>query len=158
MTKLLPIFLLLATIAVPTHAASIYRWTDKTGQVHYTRTPPPKSMTNQKIESRNANQIPSERIEESPITKEPKKQPAKTVEMSSDAKKQQALCQSAKYTLNEMRRTDKVTENGHEIEITVEERENRMKALKQAVKAYCPKPQSKPQPMPQPVPTPAPKQ
>lgn len=35
---ILPLLLLIATSA---HAGKIYKWTDKSGEVHYTQTPPP---------------------------------------------------------------------------------------------------------------------
>ncbi|MDH3355395.1 MAG: DUF4124 domain-containing protein, partial [Chromatiales bacterium] len=143
---------------VSAQATSIYRWTDKTGQVHYTRTPPHKSMTSKKVERQNDSQVPTARIEDSPIIKQPTIEPPETIEMSAAAKRRQALCESAQYQLNEMRRTDKVIENGHEIEITDDERKKRMKAQEQAVKEYCSQPQPQPTLHPQLEPLPKPKQ
>ena len=43
--------LLLATLLLhPSAFGDIYKWTDKTGEVHYTQTPPPGGIASQKIE------------------------------------------------------------------------------------------------------------
>lgn len=137
--------LLLLTLAVAiapsAHSASIYKWTDKKGQIHYTRTPPPKSMTDTKVESQDADKVPAARIEEipetTPLVKESPKQSPVPLETSHEAEKRQQLCQSAQNRLNEMRRTDKVIESGHEIEITEEERLRRLNELNKIVKENC---------------------
>lgn len=141
MTKLL---LLLLTFAVaPVYGVSIYKWTDKEGQVHYTRTPPPKSMTINKVESKDADSVPTSRVEDSAETKQPvadKKTTSPTMApptVSAEEQKRQELCQSTQDTLNEMRRTDKVVEHGHEIEITEDERLRRLDETIALVNEYC---------------------
>ncbi len=155
MTKLL-LLLFAITVAPASHvyAASVYKWTDKEGQVHYTRTPPPKSMTSDKV--------PATKVEKSPVVQEPTKPLPATTAISPEAKRLQELCRSAQDSLNEMRGTDKVREHGHEIEISEDERLRRIDELSEKVKEYCtprklqPVPQPVQQTVPQPIQRPAP--
>jgi len=139
MTKisLLLLFIFAVAVAPSSYSASIYKWTDKDGQIHYTRTPPPKSMTDAKVESQDDNTVPAARVEEAPVVKQSPKQPPVTTEISHEAKRRQQLCQSAQNRLNEMRRTNKVTEHGHEIEITEDELLRRLDELNEIVKENC---------------------
>lgn len=165
MAKLL---LLLLTFAVaPAYGVSIYKWTDKEGQIHYTRTPPPKSQTSDKVESKDADSVPASRVEDNAETKQPvadKKTASPTMApptVSDEAQKRQELCRSAQNQLNEMRRTDKVVEHGHEIEITEDERLRRLDETIALVNEYCKPRRSEPVPKavepakPQPVQQPA---
>jgi hypothetical protein len=159
MSKLL-LLLLLITATTLAQAATIYKWTDAEGQVHYTRTPPPKSMTGEKIEGQDADKIPAVRVDETQAVSEPAQQPPATVEITAAEKKRAELCQTAQHDLNEMRRTDRVKEHGHEIEITEEERLRRIDELNEMVQEHCtirapqavqpPAQQTQPQPVPQP--------
>ncbi|HEA25960.1 MAG TPA: DUF4124 domain-containing protein [Ectothiorhodospiraceae bacterium] len=138
---LLLLFTLTITVAPSAYSATIYKWTDKSGQTHYTRTPPPKSMTDAKVESQNSDKVPAARVEEAPksnpIAEQSTKQTPLTTEPSVEEKHRQQLCQSAQSRLNEMRRTDRVTENGHEIEITEDELLRRLDELNEIVKENC---------------------
>lgn len=167
MAKIVPLLLFTLTIMVApvANSATIYKWTDKSGQTHYTRTPPPKSITGTKVESQDADTVPAARIEEppksNPATKQSVEQTSLTVESSAAEKRRQQLCQSAQSRLHEMRRTDKVTENGHEIEITEDELRRRLDELNVIVKENCTpdKPQQAPrQPAPKVLKKPAPQQ
>jgi len=166
MVKLLSTLLLLCAIVVPVHAATIYKWTDQEGQIHYTRTPPPKSMTDKKVESKDADKVSTTKIEESPVVQQPAKQTPVTLEEAAEAKRRQEMCQSAQQQLHEMSRTDKVREHGHEIEITEDERLRRLEEYEELVKEYCtarmlpptqqPVQHSNPRPVPQKIKTTAP--
>jgi hypothetical protein len=158
MSKLL-LLLLLTTATALAQATTIYKWTDAEGQVHYTRTPPPKSMTGEKIEGQDADKIPATRVDETQAVIEPAQQSPASAEISAAEKKRAELCQAAQYDLNEMRRTDRVKEYGHEIEITEEERLRRIDELNEIVQEHCtvrvpqavqpPTQQTQPQPAPQ---------
>lgn len=133
MTKTaLLLFTLVVAVALPAYGATIYKWTDKDGQIHYSRTPPPRSMTDAKVEHQDADSVPG--AEKAPGFK----QAPETTEPGAEEKRRLQLCQAAQKRLREMRRSDKVLENGHEIEITADELLRRLDELNETVKENCP--------------------
>ena len=125
-----------------THADAIYRWIDKNGNPHFTRTPPPEDSNYEEVEG---NDIEPEYIDQEFTDKPQPKKELTAEEKYGDQlqqlqKEKKKACQQAKrnkqHLLNKHRIRMKQTDGSTKM-LTHEEKLKQLEMADEAIKANC---------------------
>jgi len=131
---------------------AIYKWTDKSGEVHYTQTPPPDGITTQKIQgapppakSQESIHEDQQRLQErldamDERTIEQKKDEALKKERKEISEINEKNCITAKNNLAKLQQGGikrYLTPEGEVIRLTDEDRQRRITEANNQVEQYC---------------------
>ncbi|HIO93090.1 MAG TPA: DUF4124 domain-containing protein [Leucothrix mucor] len=138
----------LGFLSITIAEAKVYTWTDATGVIHYSATPPKptEKVSNLKDDLRiTDNKIASTKIKEQKEDKTPSKE-KQTNHINSDknkaqikARKKRGFCNSQRKNLNLLSKHKKVNwvQNGESKPLNSEQRRNKIRAIEQSIHANC---------------------
>lgn len=139
LTRILGVLLLFSGLAVfaPLHAASLYKWTDEEGNVHYSQTPPEKQQAEKmhvKDSPASAQQPPAAQEEDA----EADGMPEGAGQDPAVVEAKQRNCEIARSNLEVYKSSEKIQQpDGSVITLSDEMREMKVKEAQAMVDANC---------------------